>query len=676
MSRLLPLLLALGGPVALGLTLTPSSAAAQETVALAVLPFANQTGDSSYDALGKGLADMMTTDLSAASGLTLVERSRLQAILDELALAEGGFIDPETAAKAGKGVGARYVLTGSISAVAPQMRLDARVIDVQSGEVVDAAESTGPTEEFFLLEKELAEVLSDELGVTLSSRERARMGRIQTESFAAFQSYSEGLSALDRGELDAAQRKLQDALEADDRFDLASAALDGAQARLDATGARSDRLRSEQSQRVYDGLLVLKKESEASGQPPSEEQLNALISPNVWRAQLPHDARDVYAIANLVLDLGMPDSARVDIAIAPMAVNEWALAHRTLAALQLRQPSEVVTVGQELLERFPTTTWAASLRAGIQGQLDILKKQQAGREELPLLRKQARFTEHFWTCTADLSPQRSYEACEKAYAEVADLTPDVRAEAGRELVGGAIHAGQHDRAREVAKELEALLAAHPDYEDVERHVSQGIRPIEQLDKTLAEIEKRTGDLPKSTRGYQHAIVSDRLAYIGRHAEAREMIDQGLAAFPDDPDLLEQIVENALKVHDLDTARSGLEAWAAVEEPMARMANEVKRLPEDIAEAREGRARALKDLADSLNRRALYSEAGDTWMLLAREEVGVSPVTEPNMLVQAGWNYVNAGRIDDAREVLGEVQERFPDEQAAGTARIHLTTLPL
>lgn len=59
----------------------------------------------------------------------MVERVRLEALLAELKLSSGDFIDPLTAAKNGKGLGARYLVTGSISAVRPSIHPGGRSLD-------------------------------------------------------------------------------------------------------------------------------------------------------------------------------------------------------------------------------------------------------------------------------------------------------------------------------------------------------------------------------------------------------------------------------------------------------------------------------------------------------------------------------------------------------------------
>src|SRR2546421_4426114 len=85
---------------------------------VAVFPFDNggsygQEKDN-FDALQKGIAGLMISDLAANAAVRVVERDQLQKLLDEqnLGAAGAGRVDPQTAAKIGKLVGARYGVTG------------------------------------------------------------------------------------------------------------------------------------------------------------------------------------------------------------------------------------------------------------------------------------------------------------------------------------------------------------------------------------------------------------------------------------------------------------------------------------------------------------------------------------------------------------------------------------
>src|SRR5437764_3115381 len=108
--------------------------------AIAVFPFDNggsygQDKDN-FDALQKGIAGLMISDLAAGAAVRVVERDELQKLLDEQNLGAAGRVDPQTAAKIGKLVGARYVVTGVFIDFYGDFRLDARLINVETSEIV------------------------------------------------------------------------------------------------------------------------------------------------------------------------------------------------------------------------------------------------------------------------------------------------------------------------------------------------------------------------------------------------------------------------------------------------------------------------------------------------------------------------------------------------------------
>ena len=82
--------------------LLPAPALAADKPIVTVLYFDNQTGDETMAPLGKGLADMMITDLSALPQIRVVEREKLEALLRELALQQTEYFDPVTAQHIGQ----------------------------------------------------------------------------------------------------------------------------------------------------------------------------------------------------------------------------------------------------------------------------------------------------------------------------------------------------------------------------------------------------------------------------------------------------------------------------------------------------------------------------------------------------------------------------------------------
>ncbi|MCO4762422.1 MAG: SUMF1/EgtB/PvdO family nonheme iron enzyme [Myxococcales bacterium] len=204
--------------VVLALQAPISGAFAAKGLTLAVSPFANKTGSKRFAAVSKGLADMLTTDLAVSQELRLVERERIAAVIAELKLNKSRYIDPKTAQKAGKMLGAELMVVGTVTAWAPKLRLDARIVSVETGEVMVTASAVGSQKQFFAVEAQLAKKLLTGFGVKLSPLQRMKMGRSQTRSWKALRAYSRGLDAHDRGDKKAAESAFRAALSADPSF--------------------------------------------------------------------------------------------------------------------------------------------------------------------------------------------------------------------------------------------------------------------------------------------------------------------------------------------------------------------------------------------------------------------------------------------------------------------------
>ena len=85
---------------------------------ISVLYFSNSTGKPDLDALQKGLAYMLATDLSTIKGLLVVERVKLQALVEEMDLGVSGLVEADSAPRVGRLLGARFLVSGDLSGVA------------------------------------------------------------------------------------------------------------------------------------------------------------------------------------------------------------------------------------------------------------------------------------------------------------------------------------------------------------------------------------------------------------------------------------------------------------------------------------------------------------------------------------------------------------------------------
>lgn len=190
---------------------------------VAVLPLTFSGADTSLKPLERGLAELLTTDLARSSRLTVVERLRLQAVLDEIKLQSSGATDSTTNVRAGRILQAGRLVEGSILQRGEQLRVDAAVIDVPTTRLSGATNDDRALDELLTLEKNIALGLFQQLGVTLTTAERNAVEERPTRSLAAFVAYSRGLLLEDEGQFERADEFYQSALRLDPSFGAARA---------------------------------------------------------------------------------------------------------------------------------------------------------------------------------------------------------------------------------------------------------------------------------------------------------------------------------------------------------------------------------------------------------------------------------------------------------------------
>ncbi|WP_224248234.1 CsgG/HfaB family protein [Hyalangium gracile] len=200
-SRLLAL--ALWSLLVPALTAHAESTAAKRVVA--VLYFDNNTGDASLDVLQKGFADMMVTDLSSVQELQLVEREKLQQIIDEQKLQRSKYFDPKTSVRIGQLVGAQYTVAGSFLAMEPQLRIDIRLVENKTGGVIVGEQVTGLKNKLFDLQQQLVSRFVAGLQLKLSGTPRLRSRAPDLDTLL---SYSKGIDLADQGKLQEASKQL------------------------------------------------------------------------------------------------------------------------------------------------------------------------------------------------------------------------------------------------------------------------------------------------------------------------------------------------------------------------------------------------------------------------------------------------------------------------------------
>jgi TolB-like protein len=97
---------------------------APQRPSIVVLPFANQSGDSSQDYFADGITEDLITDLAKLSGLDVVARNSVFAYKGKSTIL----------ADIGHDLGVRYAIEGSVRRTGEQIRLNAQLIDIETGD--------------------------------------------------------------------------------------------------------------------------------------------------------------------------------------------------------------------------------------------------------------------------------------------------------------------------------------------------------------------------------------------------------------------------------------------------------------------------------------------------------------------------------------------------------------
>lgn len=141
------------------IALSAASAAAGDKPTIGVAEFRNDTSAAWwYGGAGRDLSSMLANELASTEKFKVVERSKLDAVLQEQDLAASGRVSKSSAAKIGKLTGAKYLVMGTVSAYEENTRgsggglsfrgisvggkkedayiaVDLRVVDTTTGEV-------------------------------------------------------------------------------------------------------------------------------------------------------------------------------------------------------------------------------------------------------------------------------------------------------------------------------------------------------------------------------------------------------------------------------------------------------------------------------------------------------------------------------------------------------------
>jgi TolB-like protein len=193
---------------------------------IAVLNFKNKTGQAELNPLQKGLAFMLITDLSTVRDLHVVERVKMQALMEEMGLGQSGLVASDETPKTGRLIGAKWIVGGDILSLAQvPLYIHSSLLDVPDEQVLGQPTAEGILDNFFEIEKTLLFNIIDLLKVELTQEERIRLERPLSLNTKALLDLFKAIDASDQGNYEQAEQHYKNAIKKDAQLSTAEAGL-------------------------------------------------------------------------------------------------------------------------------------------------------------------------------------------------------------------------------------------------------------------------------------------------------------------------------------------------------------------------------------------------------------------------------------------------------------------
>ena len=196
----------------------------------AVFPLMYNGFNEDYVPLSRGFSEMISIDLAKVKNLTVLERIRIQAVIDELKFSQSPAVDQSTAPRAGKLLRAGTIVSGDYDiSEEKEFKINLGSWDVQTSERKSFVTVSGELEDLFELQKRVVFSFLEKNGIELTQEEKEAIAFIPTQNLEAFLFYSKGLLQEDAGNFKEAESFYQNAIQIDPNFNAAGNKLETTQ---------------------------------------------------------------------------------------------------------------------------------------------------------------------------------------------------------------------------------------------------------------------------------------------------------------------------------------------------------------------------------------------------------------------------------------------------------------
>jgi adenylate cyclase len=192
---------------------TTTAASPQATLrrSIAVLPFANMSGDPEQEYFSDGITEDIIIDLSKISGLHVIDRNTVFTYKGKSITAQSVALERDV----------RFILEGSVRKAGARVRITAQLIEGPTGALLWAERYDRDLTDIFAIQDEITQAIVEQLKVKLLPEEKTAIASVPTENIEAYTYYLRGRQFFHewtKSYLLLARRMFSKAVELDPRY--------------------------------------------------------------------------------------------------------------------------------------------------------------------------------------------------------------------------------------------------------------------------------------------------------------------------------------------------------------------------------------------------------------------------------------------------------------------------
>lgn len=342
---------------------------------IAVSYFENNSLDPKYNSLSKGIANMLITDLLKIDGVAIVERVKLENILNELKLGQTGLIDLSTAKKVGNFLQADAILTGAFVIFKDEIRIDARLVDVKTSNIIISETVIGNIENFLDAYSNLVFLLTKNFSITKTKIESKK----QSVPLSTILDYSNAIDNIENGFEKEGLYTLSNIVDSNPYFSFAKIKLKE--------------------------IRNIQKEIEGKHKKILDIELNKILknidfTSNNWKAKLNNNWNILISSSSYsklllfnshLIKNKINEKAFLYFDSTGITVGEMLEMYNLIAYTYLKKHKEVIINGQMFLKKFPLSIYYIGMENNINMSIAELEQQEIGTNKIDSLLKRSKF---------------------------------------------------------------------------------------------------------------------------------------------------------------------------------------------------------------------------------------------------------------------------------------------